>query len=307
MTLHFSYIGGVLAVLLGGCSLCLSACGAERPIAAFRLWTEDAPDALGKEDKDIPTLTPYWPAPEKATGAVVIVFPGGGYNVLAAHEGEPFAKWLNSQGIAAFVLKYRLYKGGYKLPSIFKDAQRAIRTVRTRAKEWQIDPARIGVIGSSAGGHLAAVLSTQFDAGKPGDADAIEQASSRPDFTILCYGFILFDKKTMTDPARREAALGSGASDEQGYFFAPARNVRADSPPCFVWQTVEDDKVTVDNALTFADALRVAKVPYDLHLYERGRHGIGLGTKETDPEKMHPWTRACVDWMKQRGVLNKQL
>lgn len=305
MAHHLGPIGGMWSVLLGG-ALCLNTCGAERPTAVFRLWADDAPDALGKEDKDIPTLTPYWPAQEKANGAVVIVFPGGGYNVLAAHEGEPFAKWLNTQGITAFVLKYRLYKGGYKLPTIIKDAQRAIRTVRTRARDWQLDPARIGVIGSSAGGHLAAMMSTQFDAGKPGDADAIEQASSRPDFTILCYGFILFDKRTVTDPKMRETALGADASDEKVTFFSPARNIRADTPPCFVWQTVEDDKVTVDNALTFADALRVAKVPYDLHLYEKGRHGIGLGTKEADPEKMHPWTRACVDWMKQRGVLTKQ-
>jgi len=291
-----------IAMLLSGC---LSVCGAERPTAPFRLWEGDAPSALGKEDKDIPTLTPYWAAPEKANGAVVIVFPGGGYRNLAAHEAEPFAKWLNTQGITAFVLKYRLYPSGYKLPAIFSDAQRAVRTVRTRAKDWQLDPARIGVIGSSAGGHLAAVLSTQFDAGKPADPDEIERASSRPDFTILCYGFILFDQKTMTDPARREMALGANATDEQGYFFAPARNVRADTPPCFVWQTVEDDKVTVDNALTFANALHTAKIPFDLHLYEKGKHGIGVGTKDPDPEKMHPWTRACVDWMKQRGFLNK--
>ena len=184
--------GGVWCVL----ALAAPAFGAdERPAKAFPLWPEGAvPGALGKADKDTPTLTPYWPDPAKATGAAVIVCPGGGYNTLAAHEGEPFAKWLNDLGVTAFVLKYRLVKDGYTVPVILQDAARAVRTVRANAKAWGLDAKKIGVIGSSAGGHLCATLSTRFDAGKPDDADPIERVSSRPDATILCYAFILLDR-----------------------------------------------------------------------------------------------------------------
>lgn len=280
---------------------------AELPTTEFPLWPAgQVPGALGSEEKDIPTLTPYWPAPEKATGATVIVFPGGGYRSLAKHEGEPYAQWLNSLGITAFVLKYRLYPGGYHQQQIWLDAARAVRTVRTKASEWQLAPQRIGVIGSSAGGHLAAVLSTQFDAGKADAPDPIERASSRPDATILCYGFILFDQKTMTDPQRREDALGKDVPDEVGLRFAPARNVRTDTPPIFVWQTVEDDKVVVENALTFAHALRTANLPFDLHLYEKGKHGIGIGIggKPFTPDAtLHPWTRDCEFWLRARGFV----
>jgi acetyl esterase/lipase len=296
-----------MRILLALALLC-SVARAELPTAEFPLWAAgQVPGALGTEPKDTPTLTPYWPAPDKATGAAVIVFPGGGYRNLAAHEGEPFAKWLNNLGITAFVLKYRLYPAGYHQQQISLDAMRAVRTVRSHAGDWHLDPQRIGVIGSSAGGHLAAVLSTQFDAGNANAADPIDRVSSRPDATILCYGFILFDERTMTDPQRREDALGKDVPDDVGYRFAPARNVRGDTPPCFVWQTVEDDKVVVENALTFAGALRAAKIPFDLHLYEKGKHGIGLGLggKPYTPEaQLHPWTRDCEFWLRQRGFLS---
>ena len=209
----------LLVLILVGVVLKQNLCGAAgnwHDRGAVPLWADGAPDALGKADKDIPTLTPYWP--EKPNGATVIVFPGGGYNVLAPHEGEPFAKWLNSLGVTAFVLKYRLNSGGYFMPTIFKDAQRAVRVVRARAGEFNLDPARIGVIGSSAGGHLIAVLSTQFDAGNATATDPLERPSCRPDFTIVCYGFINFDTKTMPDPKRREKALGPNATDELGLF-----------------------------------------------------------------------------------------
>ncbi len=277
------------------------------PPGEFSLWPEGAaPGAHSAEPKDTPTLTPYWPAPEKATGATVIVFPGGGYQQLAPHEGEPFARWLNDLGITAFVLKYRLYPNGYHLQEISQDAARAVRTVRANAAEWNLDPKRIGVIGSSAGGHLAAVLSTQFDAGKPDSLDPIEKVSSRPDATILCYAFILFDQKTMANPESRERALGKDVPDDVALRFAPARNVRKDTPPCFVWQTVEDPTVTVENAFTFANALREAGVPFALQLFEKGRHGIGLGVKEYKADaELHPWTRDCAFWLREQGFLSK--
>ncbi len=277
------------------------------PTAEFPLWPEGAaPGSHGAEPKDTPTLTPFWPAPEKATGATILVFPGGGYTQLAAHEGEPFARWLNDLGITAFVLKYRLYPSGYHLQEIIQDAARAVRTVRANAAEWKLDPKRIGVIGSSAGGHLAAVLSTQFDAGKADSPDPIERVSSRPDATILCYGFILFDGKTMANPKSRETALGKDVPDEIALRFAPARNVRKDTPPCFIWQTVEDAGVTVENAFAFASALRAAGVPFSLQLFEKGKHGIGLGVKEYKPDAvLHPWTRDCAFWLGEQGFTKK--
>lgn len=279
-------------------TLTLAAFGADRPTEPLRLWPAAAPGALGDAAKDTPTLTPYWPAPEKASGAVFIVCPGGGYQNLAAHEGEPFTQWLANQGIAAFVLKYRLTTDGYHVDTILLDAARAVRLIRTRATEWGLDPKRIGMIGSSAGGHLTATLATQFDAGNANAEDAIERASSRPDLAVLCYAFILFDQP---NPEREQRFLGTDATPEKKRLLSPRLNVRTDTPPCFIWQTVEDQGVVAENALTFATALREKAVPFDLHLYEAGRHGIGLGGKDLAPDKLHPWTRDCAFWLKQRG------
>jgi acetyl esterase/lipase len=279
-------------------TLTLSAFGEDRPVAALRLWPAAAPGALGVADKDIPTLTPYWPAPDHASGAVFIVCPGGGYQNLAAHEGEPFAQWLAGQGIAAFVLKYRLTTDGYRVDTILLDAARAVRLVRTRAIAWGLDPQRIGMIGSSAGGHLTATLATQFDNGRADAEDPIESASSRPDLAVLCYAFILFDEP---NPEREQRFLGLTSTPEKKRLLSPRLNVRADTPPCFIWQTVEDQGVVVENAFAFATALREKGVPFDLHLYEAGRHGIGLGGKDLAPDKLHPWTRDCAFWLRQRG------
>ncbi len=276
---------------------------ADRPTSAMPLWSDAAPGALGKEDKDIPTLTPFWPNSTKASGAAMVVCPGGGYNVLAPHEGEAYARWLNDLGIAAFVLKYRLVKDGYHLPVIFEDAARAVRLVRSHAKEWNIDPHRIGVIGSSAGGHLSATLITRFDSGHPDAADPIKRVSSRPDLAVLCYAFILFDRSDKPD--RQERFLGSHRTAEQIRQFSPALNVTKNTPPCFIWQTVEDTAVVVENSLVFADSLRLAGVPFDLHLYQKGRHGIGLGSKDFEPEKLHPWTKACAFWLREQNFVRE--
>ena len=285
-------------VLLLLALLPLSLIAAERPTEPLRLWSGPAPESLGTADQDTPTLTPFWPTADQATGAAVIVFPGGGYRSLAPHEGTPFAQWLAAQGIAAFVLKYRLTTDGYKVPTTFLDAARAIRTVRGHAPEWGLDPKRIGVIGSSAGGHLAAMCVTQFDAGNADATDPIERASSRPDLAILCYGFILFDQP---NPEREERFLGPHGTEEQKRFLSPRLNVRHDTPPCFVWQTGEDDKVPAENAFAFATALREKSIPFDLHIYRDGKHGLGLGSKDLDPAKLHPWTRDAAFWLRQQG------
>ena len=281
-------------------SLSVSAQPAARPGEPLRLWSGDAPGALGKDAKDTPTLTPFWPAADKANGAVFIVAPGGGYRSLAAHEGEPFAKWLAANGITAFVLKYRLATDGYRVPVILQDAARAVRLVRSNAFAWGLDPKRIGMIGSSAGGHLTATLITQFDSGKADASDPIERESSRPDLAVLCYGFILFDEP---NPEREKIFLGENGTDEQKRLLSPRLNVRKDTPPTFIWQTVEDAKVVVENAFAFANALRAKGIPFDLHLYENGRHGIGLAMKDNDLGNTHPWTRDCIFWLRQRGFV----
>jgi acetyl esterase/lipase len=295
----------LLSLVVVGCLVTISA-GADRPAKEFPLWTGKAPGAIGDKETDIPTLTPYWPEPSKATGSAIVVAPGGGYNVLAPHEGETYAKWLADHGIAAFVLKYRLVKNGYTVPIILHDAARSIRVVRANAKEWGLDPARIGIIGSSAGGHLSATLATTadgYDAKNANMTDRVDSKSSRPDVVILCYAFIMFDRDD--GKGRQERFIGSKPTAEQIKQLSPALNVSKTSPPCFIWQTVEDPGVVAENALVLADAYRKAGAPFDLHLYQKGKHGIGLGVKEYDPAKLHPWARDCMFWLGEQGFLAK--
>ena len=273
--------------------LFLSTAHAQGP-ETFRLWAGDAPGAQGEEDKDIPTLTAYLPSPDKASGAAIVIFPGGGYGGLASHEGKDYALWLNEQGIAGFVLKYRLGSGGYRHPVMLNDAARAVRTVRSRAGEWKLDPQRIGVMGSSAGGHLASTILTHFDAGNPSASDPIDRVSSRPDLGILCYPVITMGEKT--HQGSKNNLLGKDPSPELVKLLSNELQVTKDTPPTFLWHTVEDKGVPADNSLMFAAALQEAGVPYALHIYEKGRHGIGLANG-------HPWTHNCVFWLKEHGFV----
>jgi acetyl esterase/lipase len=264
----------------------------------FPLWPEGAPDALGKDAKDIPTLTVFLPAPEKATGAALVICPGGGYGHLADHEGSQYARWLNDQGIAGCVLKYRLGSSGYRHPAMLQDAARAIRTVRARANEWKLDAKRVGIMGSSAGGHLASTTITHWDLGNPNSPDLIERQSSRPDLAILCYPVV-----TLTDPfthkGSRANLLGTNAPAALRAELSAELQVNKDTPPCFLWSTMEDKTVPVENSLALAAALRRAGVAFDLHVYERGPHGIGLGNKTFDAANFHPWTRDCGFWLRE--------
>jgi len=272
-----------------------------QPTNSFPLWPEGAPGALGKADKDIPTLTPYLPDSAKATGAAIVICPGGGYGHLAPHEGGDYARFLNEYGVAGFVLKYRLGSDGYRHPAMLQDAARAMRLVRARAGQWNVDPKRIGIMGSSAGGHLASTLLTHFDAGKADAADAIERQSSRPDLGILCYAVISFGE--FGHRGSRNNLLGKDPSPELVRELSNELQVTKDTPPCFIWHTYEDPGVPVENSLLFAEALRKAKVPYDLHIYQKGGHGLGLGTREWNPEKRHPWTRDCIYWLRAQGFV----
>lgn len=263
---------------------------------SFPLWPNGAPGALGTADKDIPTLTVYLPEPEKATGAAIVICPGGGYGGLAAHEGVDYAKFLNEQGIAGFVLKYRLGPAGYRHPTMLLDVARAVRTVRARAAEWKVDPKRIGLMGSSAGGHLASTLLTHFDAGKSDDADPIERQSSRPDIGILCYAVITMGQ--FTHEGSKHNLLGDHPSAELVRDLSNELQVTKNTPPCFLWHTWEDRVVPVENTLQFAAALRRADVPFDLHIYQKGGHGLGLGAPYADKAIRHPWTQDLVFWLK---------
>lgn len=286
-----------LPFVLGSLAALLSA--AQAAPTSFPLWPDGAPGALGKEDKDTPTLTVYLPESQKATGAAFVICPGGGYGGLANHEGDHYARFMNEQGIAGFVLKYRLGSAGYRHPIMLGDAARAIRTVRARAQEWNLDPKRIGIMGSSAGGHLASTLLTHFDAGKADATDPIERQSSRPDAGILCYAVITMGQ--FTHQGSKNNLLGKNPSPELVDELSNELHVTRDTPPCFIWHTYEDTAVPVENSLQFASALRKAGVPFDLHIYEKGPHGLGLGSREYQSEKRHPWTADCLYWLKTRG------
>jgi acetyl esterase/lipase len=269
------------------------------PTNSFPLWSTGAPGALGTTDKDIPTLTPYLPASDHASGAAIVICPGGGYGALANHEGEHYARFLNESGIAGFVLKYRLGSSGYHHPSMLQDAARALRTVRARATEWNLDPKRVGIIGSSAGGHLASTLLTHFDTGQPDAADAIDRRSSRPDLGILCYAVITLGQ--YTHQGSKNNLLGKNPSPDLVRDLSNELQVSSNTPPCFIWHTWEDTAVPIENSLQFAEALRKAAVPFDLHIYQKGPHGLGLGTRDWDPAHRHPWTADCVFWLKTQG------
>ncbi len=256
------------------------------------LWPDGAPGAVGKEAEDIPTLTPFIVPKERATGAAVIVFPGGGYTHLADHEGRPVAEWLNTLGINAFVLKYRLGPR-YHHPAPLNDAARAIRLVRSQSVEWGIDPQRVGVLGFSAGGHLAATAGTHFDSGKADAPDRIERLSSRPDLMILIYPVI-----TMLDRAHvgsRTNLLGPNPSADLARLLSNELQVTKETPPAFLVHTMTDKTVPVENSLEFVMALRKAGVPFEFHLYEQGPHGFGLGTK--DPI-LSTWPERCAAWLR---------
>jgi acetyl esterase/lipase len=266
----------------------------------FPLWPSGAPGALGNASNDIPTLTVYLPPADKASGGAIVVCPGGGYGGLASHEGQDYALYLNQHGVSAFVLRYRLGSQGYRHPRMLEDAQRAIRTVRARAAEWKIDPKRVGIMGSSAGGHLASTAVTHFDAGKPDAADAIEHQSSRPDLGILCYAVITMGPNT--HQGSKDNLLGKAPSSELVELLSNEKQVTRDTPPCFLWHTAEDKAVKVENSLDFAAALQRNGVPFDLHVYQKGRHGIGLADKPPFANP-HPWAKDLIFWLKEQGFV----
>jgi acetyl esterase/lipase len=264
------------------------------------LWENGAPGALGQADADKPTITAYR-APRGSSGAAVIVAPGGGYGALAIeHEGRQWAYWYNAMGITAFVLKYRLGPR-YHHPIELGDAQRAIRTVRARATEFNTIPDRIGMMGFSAGGHLTSTAGTHFDSGKSDSTDPIERASSRPDFLILGYPVISFDP-AVTHAGSLRNLLGENPDPKLVDNLSNDLQVTAQTPPTFIFHTTNDAGVPVENSVRFYLALRKAKVPVEMHLFENGPHGVGMAL--SDPS-LSVWPNLLMNWLRSRGLLTR--
>jgi acetyl esterase/lipase len=288
----------LLIVGSGVCFLAASVfAGPETPIP---LWSGGAPGALGDAESDVPTLTAFLPEASKSSGAAMVICPGGGYGGLAAHEGAGYAEWLAENGVAGIVLKYRLGSKGYRHPAMLQDAARAVRLTRSKAAEWKIDPNRVGIMGSSAGGHLASTLMTHFDAGSADASDPVERLSSRPDLGILCYAVITMGEHTHS--GSKKNLLGTEPSEELVRLLSNELQVTKDTPPAFIWHTWADKGVKLENSTQFAAALREKGVPFELHIFEKGGHGIGLGGGRNGGVR-HPWADVCLYWLRERGFV----
>lgn len=274
------------------------------------LWEEDPPnytetgevtiwdtsDIVRVRNVQKPDLAVFLPSKKNATGEAVVICPGGGYRILAYDwEGSDIARWLNSEGIAAFVLKYRLPGAKSNIiphKSPLMDAQRAMRLVRFNAGRWNVDPAKIGIMGFSAGGHLASTLSTHFDSGDPASPDPIEQESCRPDFSILMYPVISFTEE-FTHSGSRESLLGSDPDPDLVRYFSNELQVSADTPPTILIHSEDDQSVPVENTLAYYRALRANQVSSEMHIYPYGGHGyslaIGKGHLSTWPDRVLEW------------------
>jgi len=278
---------------------------AEQPV--IKLWPSSMPGAKTiqpetEEPKDRinhvsePTLTVYLPEKATATGMAVVVCPGGGYKRLAiGHEGWDVAEWLNSLGIAAFVLKYRMYDFGHPAP--LQDAQRAVRIVRSRAAEWDIDADKIGIMGFSAGGHLASSAITHFNWESYPAQDKLDTASARPDFGILVYPVISM-QEDITHKGSKRNLLGENPDKELADFMSNELQITTETPPTFLIHTTDDTAVPVENSIRFYEGLKKAGVPAEMHIYKHGRHGVGLGTGHG---AVSTWPGVCAEWLKGLG------
>ncbi len=281
----------LLAALTGGRRLY-----AEPPEPVL-LWPAGAPRAVGEEEADRPSIRIYHP--DKPNGAAIVVCPGGGYGGLATdHEGHQIARWLNTVGVTAVVLKYRLGPR-YRHPAPLNDVQRAIRHTRTHADEWHVAPDRIGVMGFSAGGHLASTASTHFDDGDANVADPIDRVSCRPNFTVLGYPVITF-RDPFTHKGSRRNLLGDDPDPQLVASLSNETQVTAQTPPAFLFHTTEDKAVPVENSLAYYRALHEHNIPAELHVYQNGPHGVGLGI--ADPV-LFTWKDRLADWLRTNAFL----
>ena len=288
--------------------LTLTAAQPAHPVVS--LWVGKAPHAVGDSAADKPSLMVF--KAEKPNGTAVVVCPGGGYGFLADdHEGKQVAEWLNAHGVMSFVLKYRIVtkdRPGPLHPAPLEDAQRAIRYVRAHAKDYGIDPKRVGIWGFSAGGHLASSAATHFDMGKKKNGDLVDSKSCRPDFAILAYPVISMEDGVTHGGSKRNL-LGANPDAKLVELMSNDKQVTKDTPPTFIFQTSADTAVPAENAVRFYLACKKAGVPVEMHIYEKGRHGVGLGRdpKWTGGEKsVATWPDRLADWMKSRGLLGEK-
>lgn len=263
-----------------------------RPCSVKESSTNDG--ILIIRDVTVPTLTAYLPPKDKQTGAAVLVIPGGGYGIVAAgHEGSDIAKAFNEAGIAAFVLKYRIPNDACMTDKMFvplMDAQQALYIIRKNAATYGIDTARVGVMGFSAGGHLAATLSTHFD--RPVRKE-LAGANLRPNFSMLIYPVISFHPQ-IAHMGSRENLIGKNADEKWVTYFSNEDQVNAQTPPAFFVHATDDDAVPVANSIVYYNQLVKYKVPAEMHIYEHGGHGFGLNNKTTNDK----WFNTCLNWIK---------
>jgi acetyl esterase/lipase len=265
------------------------------------LWPDGAPGALGTDEADKPSLTLYQPNRTQATGTLVVICPGGGYQNLAMdHEGHQVARWLTSRGVAAAIVKYRLGPK-YRHPAPLQDVLRAIRLVRSRAAELNVKPDRIGVMGFSAGGHLASSAATLYGLKEALVGDTLATVSSRPDFAILGYPVIVFGAD-VTHRGSQRNLIGESPAQELVTLLSTDRQVNAQTPPTFLFHTSEDGAVPPQNSVAFYLALKNAGVPAELHIYEKGRHGVGLAPEDRE---LSTWPDRVLGWMRGRGLLER--
>ncbi len=253
------------------------------------LW-EGAPPAMKVDDGFRPTLTTCLLKTDEPLGAVIVV-PGGGYAGRAEHEKWPIADFFNQAGFHAFVLDYRV--SPHRHPEPLLDAQRAIRMVRSNASEWKVKPDRIAILGFSAGGHLTASTGVFFEPGKPDASDPVERVSSRPDALVLCYPVI--SSRDFGHRGSFENLLGKEATEAEMAKLSLEDQVRDDTPPAFLWSTADDAAVPVENSFQFARALRMKEIPFEMHIYPKGPHGLGLAQAEPH---IATWATLCAEWLR---------
>lgn len=260
------------------------------------LWPGEAPLGAGNSEPIQVPITVHLPEPGLTTGTAVVICPGGGYGGRVVEgEGHGIARWLNAHGIAGVVLEYRLPAGNYHRPML--DAQRAIRVVRSHAAEWKLDPRRIGILGFSAGGHLASTVGTHFDGGNEHSADPIERLSCRPDFLMLVYPVITMGDKT--HGGSRNNLLGPSPSAALVELFSNEKQVTKNTPPTFLTHARTDEAVPVAHSQMFYAALKAQNVPAELLEFPKGNHGYN-GYKG---EEWDAWQKRSLEWLSERGLL----
>jgi acetyl esterase/lipase len=263
------------------------------PAAAIPIWQGEPPGFDKDFGQPVPTLTPYLTRASAPTAAVVVL-PGGGYGMKARHEAEPVANWLNQLGLSAFVLDYRV--APYRHPIPMLDARRAIQLVRARAAEWRVDPNRVGILGFSAGGHLASTAGTHFEAVDSSVDDPVSAQNFRPDTLILCYPVISFGP--FRHQGSMENLLGKNPPPELQESLSNEQQVTPHTPPTFLWHSANDPAVSVENSLLFSQALSACAVSYELHVFADAEHGVGLAQ---DHPSAAPWTGLCARWLDSIG------